>query len=314
MITQPGVLGDGAAVVAVDVGGTFIKYGLVDTSGHLTSFEPVPTPDGHERDGSGVAERVGSLIREVIDTHPDVAIGAAGVVVPGIVDDAAGVGIYSENLRWRDAPLRAIMETHSGIPVGLSHDVRSAGYAEWAQGAAAGVRNAAVVAVGTGIAAALFVDGRPLVADGFAGEIGHYVIGDDQTPCACGGTGCIEAIASAASIVRRYTARTGIAVGGAQDVIARAADGDTDAAAVWDSAIDALARGLAALAATIGPEVIVLAGGLARAGEALFVPLADRLHRYAPSARLPELRAAVFGYDAGLTGAALVGRARVESA
>jgi glucokinase len=231
--------------------------------------------------------------------HP---VDAIGVVVPGIVDEAAGVGVYSANLGWADYPFRARLAAGTNLPTAFGHDVRAGGLAELRQGSARDLTNAVIMPIGTGIAAALVLDGRVSTAPG---EIGHVDVGHGD-PCGCGQTGCVEARASSAAIARRFTARTGRHVDGAAEVAALLASGDKDAAAVWQEAVDALARGILLVAALLGPEAVVLGGGLALAGPLLTDPLGARLDELTTFQRRPELRPAALGDEAGCLGAALL--------
>jgi glucokinase len=316
-------LGGAAAgvVVACDVGGTGIKAGLVDVAGQVHHPRTVPTPvvDG---DGDATAKAVLDRVAGLVDDLRWAA-GAGdwgspagvGVVVPGLVDAAAGVARYAENLGWQDVPFAARLGEATGLPVAFDHDVRAAGAAEQQLGAGRGHRDVAFVPIGTGIAAALVLDGRPYAGGGWAGEIGHIDVGSGL-PCPCGSRGCLETVASAAAIARRYTERSGRAVGGALEVAARLGadtgdggpgDGDADARAVWDEAVDALAFVLAVTAAVAAPELIIVGGGLSGAGEVLLEPLRRGVAaRVTPPQRHPKLVRAELGEQAGLLGAALL--------
>jgi glucokinase len=163
-----------------------------------------------------------------------------------------------------------------------------------------------VVAIGTGIAAAYVVDGRVLSgAHGAAGEIGHVVVRPDGPPCGCGSAGCLEALASAAAVARRYSERTARQVS-AERVGALAALGDPDAVAVWQETVDALADGLLTGIALFDPEIVVLGGGLAEAGDALLAPLRTGLKARLTFHREPVLEKAALGGEAGCLGAALL--------
>ncbi len=299
-------------VVACDVGGTGIKAGLIDAAGRVSHARTVPTPivDG---DGDAtakavldrVAELVAGLSARAVSSGLDAPAGV-GVIVPGLVDAAAGMARYSENLGWRDVPFTARLTGTTGLPVAFDHDVRAAGAAEQRLGAGRGHRDVAFVPIGTGIAAALVLDGRPCAGGGWAGEIGHIDVGSGL-PCPCGATGCLETIASAAAIARRYTERSGRAVGGALDVAGRLGSGDPDARVVWDEAVDALAFVLAVTAAVAAPELIVIGGGLSGAGDVLLAPLRREVAaRVTPPQRQPRLVRATLGDQAGLLGAALL--------
>jgi glucokinase len=299
-------------VVACDVGGTGVKAGLVDRAGQVSHARTVPTPivDG---DGDAtakavldrVAELVAGLSARAVSAGLDTPAGV-GVIVPGLVDAAAGMARYAENLGWRDVPFTARLTETTGLPVAFDHDVRAAGAAEQRLGAGRGHRDVAFVPIGTGIAAALVLDGRPYAGGGWAGEIGHIDVGSGL-PCPCGAAGCLETIASAAAIARRYTERSGRPVAGALDVAGRLGAGDPDARVVWDEAVDALAFVLAVTAAVAAPELIVIGGGLSGAGDVLLTPLRREVAaRVTPPQRQPRLVRAALGDQAGLLGAALL--------
>jgi glucokinase len=186
--------------------------------------------------------------------------------------------------------------------------VAAGALAEGAFGAARTVRDYAFVPVGTGIAAALVLDGRPWQgAHGLAGELGHVQVDPAGAPCGCGKLGCLETVASATAIARRYSARIGGGSGlDAAAVWTRRAQGDVVADTVWAEAIDAMGRVLADTQTTVDVELIVLGGGLARAGE----ELRDMLDR-AVASRLvfesrPRLVLAGLGDQAGCIGAAML--------
>ena len=191
-------LGAGAPVLAVDVGGTDMKAALIDADGRIVDVVRRPTPLSGESTGEAVVAAVAELAEAFRVAHPDVVPEAAGLLVPGHVDDEAGVGVFAENLGWRDFPFRDRASAALGIPVSFSHDVRGAGEAEHRLGAAAPFKDVVVMAIGTGIAGAIFLDGRLHTGGGMAGEMGHSRIADGPE-CACGGRGCLEAVASAAA-------------------------------------------------------------------------------------------------------------------
>jgi glucokinase len=299
-------------VVACDVGGTGIKAGLVDAAGRVLNALTVPTPvvDGDgDATAKAVLDRVAGLVDDLAGAAAAGGLGRAagvGVIVPGLVDAAAGVARYAENLGWRDVPFAARLGQATGLPVAFDHDVRAAGAAEQQLGAGRGHRDVAFVPIGTGIAAALVLDGRPYAGGGWAGEIGHIDVGSGLA-CPCGATGCLETIASAAAIARRYTERSGRPVAGALAVASLLSNGDPDASAVWGEAVDALSFVLAVTAAVAAPELIIIGGGLSGAGDVLLDPLRRGVAaRVTAPQRHPELVRAVLGEQAGLLGAALL--------
>jgi glucokinase len=301
-------LGPGEAVLAFDVGGTDTKSAVIDRQGQVLGLRRTPTPQHPENPASAVVTLLGTLAREHRDEVPGQRPVAAAVSVPGLVDERTGVGIFASNLPGRDAPLQALAERELGLPVALRHDVRAASDAEYRLGAATAYQDVVVLIIGTGIAGGLILGGRPYTGGGYAGEIGHTLSDPAGEPCPCGAVGCLETISSAGAIARRYRAVTGIAVPGALEVLTAAASGDADAGRIWEDALRALAEQLARLAAVLAPEAIVLGGGLAQAGPALFEPLAERLEALLSFHRRPALLRARLGDDAGLLGSALAAR------
>lgn len=309
----PHVLGAGDAVIAFDVGGTDTKSALVDQQGRVVASVSLPTVRDHDAPAEALVRELAARVSRMRAAHPDIPVAAVGVGVPGIVDDEAGIGVFSGNLGWRDAPLRAMLQDALDLPVAFGHDVRNAGAAELLLGAARGARDAMIVTIGTGIAGVIAIDGRVHSAGGYAGEIGHMLVDPAGERCACGAVGCLETISSAAAIARRYTAlarHSGAAdVSGARDVLHALETGDPIASRVWADAVLALAEQLARVVSLLAPEVIVIGGGLSNAGPALLDPLRDALDSLLSFHRRPALVAAELGGDAGTYGAALAARA-----
>ncbi|MGB2571126.1 ROK family protein [Micromonospora citrea] len=293
-------------VVALDVGGTGMKCALVRPDGEVVHAERHPT--GAERGPAAV-----------VDTILDVAEGlagkarsdgltpiACGIGVPGLVDDAAGVAVWSSNIGFRHVPLRDLAAARLGLPTALGHDVRVGGLAETRLGAGRDVGHVLFVAVGTGIAAAHVVGGSATTgAHGAAGELGHILVRPGGPRCGCGRPGCLEAVSSASAIGRRYTELARGALVTAAEVAGRAAAGEELAGRVWQEAVDALADGLATAQALFDVETMVIGGGLARAGAQLFDPLRAALRERITFHREPRLVAAALGDEAGCLGAAL---------
>ncbi|MBR7825138.1 ROK family protein [Actinospica sp. MGRD01-02] len=288
----------------VDVGGTSIKCVLTAPDGRIVAGLRSPTP----RRGADIGERLTDAIATCVATLSEQAPGpvsAVGLAVPGVVADADGLAMRSENLGWSDLPLRDMVAERLSLPTAFGHDVRVGGLAEARLGSGRTLRSVVFVPIGTGIAAALILDGRPYSAGGYAGEIGHTDVGHGE-PCVCGATGCLEAIASAAAIARRYTRRSGRPVAGAEEVVALAGAGDSSALTTWNEALDALAGALAWVASVLAPEAVILGGGLAEAGDALMTPVAERLTANLSFQRRPRLLRAALGDRAASLGSALL--------
>lgn len=294
-------------VLTLDVGGTDIKVALQDAAGGFHGLRRLPTPLDPYRPGDVIVERVAGLVREYRDQAGGSPIRSIGLVVPGLVDEDAGVGILSANLGWRSYPFSRMVQEATGLPVAFGHDVGMAGDAEMRLGAGRGLRDVVVIIIGTGIAGALFCDGRRVLGGGFAGEIGHAPV-PGGLQCACGATGCLETLASAGAIARRYTEASGRPVAGAAEVLAAAGAGDKDARSVWNEGVEALAVALSQMVAVLGSEAVILGGGLSQAGSALLEPLGQRVDSLLSFHRRPRLLRSVLGQDAGLMGAGLRAR------
>jgi glucokinase len=294
-------------VIAMDVGGTGMKCALIRPDGMVHHAERHPTlaARGPEAVAANILDVAGGLAdRARADGLTPVA---AGVVVPGVVDEERGIAVWSSNVGFRDVPMRALISERLGVPAVLGHDVRAGGVAEARLGAGRGQRHVLFIAIGTGIAAAHVIDGKAFAgAHGAAGEVGHIIVRPGGPPCGCGARGCLESLASASAIGRRYAELSGVADAAAFDVAARAAAGEALATAVWTEAVEALADGLLTAQALYDAGTIVLGGGLAEAGEALLAPLRVALDARVTFHRLPTLTRAELGDTAGCLGAALL--------
>jgi glucokinase len=300
-VTGGGRPGD-EVLLAVDLGGTGIKAMLARPDGTALVETSRPTP---HRDGAAAVNEVVAVGRELLAGSP-VPAARMGLAVPGLVDGAAGIAVYSANLGWRRARVASTVADALGLPVALLHDVTAAGVAEHRLGAGRGVDDLLVVAIGTGIAAAVIAGGRPVLGGaGQAGELGHMVVRTDGRRCGCGRLGCLEAEASASAIARAYGERTGRSVTGAAEVAARL-DDDEDARAVWAEAVAALADGLLDAGALLGTSRVVVGGGLSHAGDLLLRPLSAAMKERASVQVVPELVVAQLGSRGGVVGAALL--------
>ncbi len=297
-----------APYLLFDVGGTDIKTALSDDAGNLLGIRRVPTRRGTPDPAASLIDQLHGLGTGLMAQSPLVIPQAVGLLVCGIVDEDSGIGVFSSNLGWRDAPLRQMASEAFALPVGFGHDVSMAGAAELRYGAGANlgakVRNAVMLVIGTGIAAALFVDGHAVSAGGYAGELGHAAV-PGGLDCACGAHGCLETIGSAGAIAKRYTQASGKSVEGAREVLVAMEAGDPVAARIWDEAVEALAFSIAQLCSSIAPEAVIIGGGLAQAGEALLEPLRGKVRDKLSYHREPLIVPARLGQDAGLRGAYL---------
>ena len=293
--------------IGIDVGGTSIKSALIAPDGTVGLTHGAPTPRGVDALMTELATQIAWFEARAAEQDLDLN-GRVAFVVPGIVDETKGVGVLSANLGWRDVPMQAKAVEYLGRPLAFGHDVRAGALAESRLG---GHGDSLIyVAIGTGVASVLVLDGTPLVSGGWAGEIG-------QTLVTCPDTGdqiALEQITSAAAITRRYLATapsdavTGIdpATFGSREVFERAAQGDQVAADVIDTALDYLAQCFAQLVCVLGPLPIVIGGGLSGAGEALLVPLWEKIAALLALSPMPVISAARLGSNAQVIGAGLL--------
>jgi len=288
-------------VVAVDVGGTEIKSALVDSDFNVIATTTAPTP---KADSTG-AETVKTIAAIVVEFAQQQTIAAVGLVVPGALDEPAGTSRWSGNLQWNNLPIRDLLHAAINIPVAFSHDVRTAAVAEMRNGAAKGARNAIFIPVGTGIAAALIIDGEIRSAEGFAGEIGHIDV-NGKYPCVCGKTGCLEAASSTLAISKAYEAQSGKSGTTTEEIYQLVIAGDAVATNVWNDATSAMARACETLITILAPEVIVFGGGLSNAGETFLKPIRDYLDSTLTFQRKPRLEIAHYGAKAGTIGCAML--------
>ncbi|MBC2865625.1 ROK family protein [Streptomyces mexicanus] len=295
-------------VIALDVGGTGMKAALVGADGEL--LHQARRPTGRERGPDAVVEGIVGFAAELHAygaEHLGRPAVAAGVAVPGIVDETRGVAAYSANLGWRDVPLRDLLAERLGRPVALGHDVRTGGLAEGRIGAGRGADRFLFVPLGTGIAGAIGIDGRVEAgAHGFAGEIGHIVVRPGGLSCPCGQRGCLERYASAAAVSQAWAAACGDAQADAADCAKAVSSGDVAAQAVWQEAVDALADGLVTALTLLDPDTLIVGGGLAEAGDTLFAPLREAVRRRVTFQKLPSIVPAALGDTAGCLGAGLL--------
>lgn len=340
-ISPPGALDDTDLVLAVDVGGTTTKAEITNAAGNVLCSGIVDTPKG-EAAFDAIGELGDRLLAELSTMRPEpspshdlpaaqgsavpgpddpspgrrerpdsqpLRVARAAVVLPGIVDPARSLAVFSSNVGWRDVKVGNRFADRWGMPVLIEHDVAVAGWAEWRYGAGRGCDDVCVLILGTGISGTLSIGGRLVRgAAGQAGEYGHIPVRHrDGLKCPCGNIGCVETVASGASIARAYTTRTGREIPGAEAVFA-VLDADLDARAVVDDAIDALAEGLFGVIHAACPELVVLGGGLARAGAVLTTALQSRLAELLRVAPAPRVVLGEFGARAGLVGAAQYAR------
>ena len=300
-------------VLGIDVGGTSMKAGvwtrLADGSlGERECAVRRATPPDESAAGA-LAEFAEALIAE----HGPVD--AVGLAIPGIVDDEAGIAEFSVAPTWTDLPLCEFVSRRLGLPVALGHDTRIGGLAEGRAGAALGCRDYLFVTLGTGVGGMVCLDGTPRIGPHHrAAELGHVIVDPLGVQCGCGQRGCLETIASATGIVRMYGAGGAGNDGGegetgavsAREVAERAGAGEPRAVEVWQTAVSALATALLGAVTLLDLSLVVLGGGVAKAGDQLLVPLRRELAARMTFQRAPELVCAALGDEAAVLGSALI--------
>ena len=302
----------------IDLGGTTAKVGLFTTAGALLEKWEVPT-DSSEK-GIRILPNLAAAILGKMEEKgltPDQVEGV-GIGVPGPVQKSSVVPIVCANLGgWGQQDVAANLSALlKGLKVLVGNDANVAALGEIWMGAAKGCRSAVMVTLGTGVGGGVIVDGKVVEgAHGAGGEIGHITVNRHETACCgCGKRGCLEQYSSATGVVRcmklllEEHPDTPCTLQGtdfaAKDVFDAARAGDPLAAKEVDQMTDLLGLALASIASTTDPEVFLVGGGVSRAGDVLFQPLAAHYKEYAfKSCREIPIKQASLGNDAGIYGA-----------
>jgi glucokinase len=301
--------------IGLDLGGTDLKAGRVGADGALAGFTRRPSRAAESE--RAPIEIIVEAARELFGTVKG-PLPAIGVGVPGAIDPSTGslVGRTPHLPHWENAPLAAWLSEALGTMVTVENDANTHAFAEHRLGAARGARVSITVTLGTGVGGGIVV-GDTLVRGAFggAGELGHVALGSGEWPCACGVDHCAEPEMSASGLVRAGKA-AGLAVASGADVFALAAVGDQRAIALIDRLGDRLGAAISAAVGLVNPDIVVIGGGLAQAGEPLLTRLRAAVERYALSSHRRGLRIvpAALGEQAGVIGAGLLAEAAAEGA
>ncbi len=291
--------------LGLDLGGTNLKWAVVEhDDGNWRVLD-----QGHERtraqDGpDAVVTQMAGTARAAIDQHPSTA--TIGIGVPGLYDPATGSTRFLVNVPgdWDGRPVARPIEADLGLPVALINDARAFGLAELRLGAGRGARSMIGFTLGTGVGGVIALDGHVVFGhDGTAGEMGHQTIDPDGPRCGCGNRGCVEAFARADRIAEACGTTS------VEEAIAAARAGDAGATAGLVRVGTALGIGIANMITVLSPDRVVIGGGVAAAGDALFGPIRAELRRrvYTTSLEQVELVPAELGTWAGAIGAAIHG-------
>lgn len=290
--------------LALDIGGTTISAGLVDVGGALAHAGTRPTPAGENAEA--VWAVVARLIADAMRWAGGV-VAAVGVACSGPVDVASGTVSPINIANWRGFPLRdRIAAVLPGASIWLGVDGMCQALGEQWRGAGRGAGFLLGMVVSTGVGGGLVLGGHPVHGrTGNAGHVGHLVVDQDGQPCACGGRGCVETIASGPAMVRQARA-SGWSGANAKELAGAAAGGDVIAVEALVRGATALAAAIASVAAVCDLDLVIVGGGIAEAGPLLFDPLRAALPGYAGLGYLAQLQVvpAELGATAGLVGAA----------
>ena len=305
--------------VGIDLGGTFIKGGIVDDLGNIIVSDKTPTES--EQGAEKVAENIAALANSLMKTLGLEAgdVEGLGMGVPGMIDSKAGNVIYSNNLNWKDFRIGETVEKLTGLQVKIANDANVAALGEVKFGAAKAYKNAVMLTLGTGVGSGIVADGKLFEGNKSAGaEIGHMVIVKGGEQCTCGRKGCLEAYASATALIRD-TRRAMQAhpdskmweIGSLDAVTGKTVfdykDTDVYAKEVLDGYLAALACGITNVANIFRPEVVLLGGGVCAQGDNLVKPLQEMLNEEIFAGELgPQVKIIIaeLGNSAGLLGGA----------
>ena len=305
----------------IDLGGTNIKAGVVDSEGKILSRVSIPTEG--KRGRAQVLENICRAARAAIDKSgvslDDVR--ALGIGSPGVQDWETGVVVYAPNLPdWKDVPLVKTLEDCFHKPAALDNDANAAAWGEFWAGAGRNVASMVMFTLGTGVGGGIIIDRKLLHGHKTAAaELGHVSIDYKGRKCVCGNIGCIEAYASADSVVRRFVeavqagqrtrladvARSGKPVT-TRMIYEAALSGDEFCRRSIEEAGELLGVAIVSIVYTLNPELVLLSGGLINAGDMLMKPLKRVVWERAWARSLEDfdIQFATLGEDAGFVGAA----------
>ena len=310
--------------IGIDLGGTSMKAGVVDGAGRILAKADRPTLA--QRPYEAVIQDMAGCAQEALEraglTLENLA--GVGVGIPGVADMDTGRVIFCTNLGWRNVPLREIFRRFMDKPVLMDNDATVAALAESVAGVSAGSSSSVFVTLGTGVGGGVILGGKVWRgAHGVGTEIGHMILEMDGVPCTCGNRGCLERYCSATAIIRMARELTADhpeslicqRIGGdveklnAKIVLDAAKEGDPIAMKVFRRYVTCLSQALASIMQLLDPEVMVLGGGVSKAGAFLLDAVREETPKYLLFKDLPHARIelARLGSDAGMIGAAMLG-------
>ena len=310
--------------LGIDLGGTNISTGIVDENGNILVKASTPTIKGRDAEDilDDMAELSKKLMNELNVTEKDIE--AIGVGLPGMIDKKKGISIYANNLKFNNTNIVEEMQKRIDLPCYIENDANCAAIGENVCGVAYGSENLIYITIGTGLGAGIIINGKVFDGSfGGGGEAGHMVIVAEGEECTCGRKGCWEAYASASALRREgriaaakypnskiYDLVDGnIKLIDAKTVFDAADLGDEVAIEIIDMYIKYLAVGLVNLVNIFQPEAIIIGGGVCAQGDKLINPLKEILSKRVYGGQLKtKLCIATLGNDAGIVGAAMLGK------
>ncbi|MEC5423144.1 ROK family protein [Virgibacillus sp. C22-A2] len=250
----------------IDIGGTSIKYGIVNDDGEILYHDSTPTEA--RLGGLEVIRKVNNLT-DVLKQKWDIT--GFSISSAGQIDRVNGVVIYAtDNIPgYTGMPIAKMVSEHTGLPVKVENDVNCTAFGEHWKGAAVGVNDFLCITIGTGIGGALFLNGLPYTGANYsAGELGHMSLYPGGKPCTCGHRGCFEQYASSSALGDMVNHEFGYPLE-LKDFFMKIRENDSKSICIFDQWIDDLTTGIQSLVHIFNPELIVIGGGISAQGDLL---------------------------------------------
>ncbi|HEY9578166.1 MAG TPA: ROK family protein [Pseudobacillus sp.] len=260
----------------IDIGGTSIKYGVVNWEGILISHDSIPT-DAF-KGGKALMEKVFIICDKLMEQYKleGIAISSAGQI-----DNRNGIVVFAtDNIPdYTGTPVAELVANHTGLPVTVENDVNCTALGDYWKGVAKGVNDFLCITIGTGIGGSLFLNGKLYTGSHFsAGEIGHMCLYPHGKPCTCGNKGCYEQYASSSALAELVKAELGVALN-LKEFFAKAKQGESKAVTVFEQWVDDLTTGLQSLVHIFNPQLIVIGGGISAQGDFLLDAVKSSLYK-----------------------------------
>lgn len=312
--------------LGLDVGGTNMAAGIVDKDLRIIAKESIPTRAGRtiEEITTDMAEVSKRVVQKAGLRMEDIS--SWGIGMPSYVNPATNLLVHANCFGWKNVPIYDYLRKHISLPTYIANDANCATYGEVLAGSASQYDNAIMLTLGTGVGGGIIL-GKKIYSgsDNMGAELGHTKLVYDGSRCTCGQKGCLEAYCSSTALIRitqeavkkhpdslimELCGQDTSLING--EVIFEAAKrGDALATEIFDDYIGHLAAGISTFITIFRPEVIILGGGIAHAGDFLLEPLNERLRTCTFAAEeigVPPIVGAELGNDAGIIGAALLER------